>query len=87
MSISFLFMKYFLAQDYHKPYFEMKKIRASWTVVAQPFNSNTRETEAVRSLEVQGQPRLQSEFQGSQGYTEKLCLEKQQWQKIRIPKS
>ena len=27
---------------------------------------------------VQGQPGLQSEFQGSQGYTEKPCLEKNQ---------
>jgi hypothetical protein len=26
---------------------------------------------------VQGQPSQQSEFQDSQGYTEKLCLEKQ----------
>jgi hypothetical protein len=26
---------------------------------------------------VQGQPGLQSEFQDSQGYTEKLCFEKQ----------
>jgi hypothetical protein len=26
---------------------------------------------------VRGQPGLQSEFQDSQGYTEKLCLEKQ----------
>ena len=31
---------------------------------------------------VRGQPRLQSEFQDSQGYTEKLCLKtKQQQQK------
>ena len=30
---------------------------------------------------VQGQPGLQSEFQDSQGYTEKLCLEKTQKQK------
>jgi hypothetical protein len=27
-------------------------------------------------LQVQGQPGLQSEFQGSQGYTEKPCFEK-----------
>jgi hypothetical protein len=29
---------------------------------------------------VQGQPDLQSEFQDSQGYTDKPCLEKQQQQ-------
>jgi hypothetical protein len=28
------------------------------------------------SLRVQGQPGMQSEFQDSQGYTEKFCLEK-----------
>jgi hypothetical protein len=40
---------------------------------------------------VQGQPGLQSEFQDSQGYTEKPCLEKpkqqQQQQKIKTMKS
>jgi hypothetical protein len=35
------------------------------------------EAEAGRSLsEFRGQPGLQSEFQDSQGYTEKPCLEK-----------
>jgi hypothetical protein len=32
---------------------------------------------------VQGQPGLQSEFQDSQGYTEKPCLEKKQKQKTK----
>jgi hypothetical protein len=36
---------------------------------------NTQEAEAGRT---QGQPGLQSQFQDSQGYTEKPCLEKQQ---------
>ena len=31
--------------------------------------------------EIHGQPDLQSEFQDSQGYTEKPCLEKKQKQK------
>jgi hypothetical protein len=43
-------------------------------VVAHPFNPSTWEAEA--DFWVQGQPGLQSEFQDSQGYTEKPCLEK-----------
>jgi hypothetical protein len=35
---------------------------------------------------VQGQPGLQSEFQDSQGYTEKPCLEKPKKQKERTRK-
>jgi hypothetical protein len=34
-----------------------------------------------RGRRISGQPGLQSEFQDSQGYTEKLCLEKKQNQK------
>jgi hypothetical protein len=48
-----------------------------WTwpgVVAHTFNPSTREAEAGRFLSW-GQPGLQSEFQDSQGYTEKPCLE------------
>jgi hypothetical protein len=45
-------------------------------VVAHTFNPSTREAEADRFL-VQGQPGLQSEFQDSQGYTEKPCLKNQ----------
>jgi hypothetical protein len=41
-------------------------------VVAHIFNPSTQEAEAGR-----GQPGLQSEFQDSQGYTKKPCLEKQ----------
>jgi hypothetical protein len=33
---------------------------------------------------VRGQPGLQSEFQDSQGYTEKPCLEKQKQQKQKL---
>jgi len=43
-------------------------------VVAHAFNSNTWEAEAGGFLS-RGQPGLQSEFQDSQGYTEKPCLE------------
>ena len=39
---------------------------------------NLREVEAGMNLRVQGQPGLQSEFQGSQGYTEKPCIRKKQ---------
>jgi hypothetical protein len=41
-------------------------------MVAHTFNPSTWEAEAVS-----GQPGLQSEFQNSQDYTEKPCLEKQ----------
>jgi hypothetical protein len=41
-------------------------------VVAHPFNPSTFEAEAGGFLI--GQPGLQSEFQDSQGYTEKPCL-------------
>jgi hypothetical protein len=49
-------------------------------VVAHAFNPSTWEAEAGGSLAdlwVKGQPGLQSEFQDSQGYTEKPCLRKQ----------
>jgi hypothetical protein len=42
--------------------------------VAHDFNPSTWEAEAG-DLCIQGQPSLQSEFQESQGYTEKTCLE------------
>jgi hypothetical protein len=44
--------------------------------VAHAFNPSTWEVEAGGFLRVRGQPGLQSEFQDSQGYTEKPCLEK-----------
>ena len=40
------------------------------------FNPSIQEVEAVRSPLVWGQPSLHSEFQDSQGYTEKSCLKK-----------
>jgi hypothetical protein len=52
-------------------------------VVAQAFNPGTREAEAGRSLSL-GQPGLQSEFQDSQGYTEKPCLEKKKKRLTRV---
>jgi hypothetical protein len=46
--------------------------------VAHAFNPSTWEAEAGGFLSsVRGQPGLQSEFQDSQSYTEKPCLEKQ----------
>ena len=46
-------------------------------VVAQAFNPSSQEAEAGRSLCIQGQPGLQSEFQDNQGcHTEKPCLKK-----------
>jgi hypothetical protein len=47
----------------------------SRAVVAHAFNPSTWEAEAGRFLS-SSQPGLQSEFQDSQGYTEKPCLEK-----------
>jgi hypothetical protein len=44
-------------------------------VVAHAFNPSTREAEAG-DFWVRGQHGLQSEFQDSQGYTEKPCLKK-----------
>jgi hypothetical protein len=45
-------------------------------MVAHAFNPSTREAEAGRFLsDFRGQAGLQSEFQDSQGYTEKPCLE------------
>ena len=45
-------------------------------MVAHAFNPSTREAEAGGFLS-QGQPDQQSEFQDTQGYTKKPCLEKQ----------
>jgi hypothetical protein len=44
-------------------------------VVAHAFNPSTREAEAGGSLS--SRPAWSTEFQDSQGYTEKPCLEKQ----------
>jgi hypothetical protein len=50
-------------------------------MVVYAFNPSTREAEAGG---VRGQPGLQSEFQDSQGYTEKPCLKKQTKKPIYI---
>jgi hypothetical protein len=57
----------------------LKYVNTSRAVVAKAFNLSTWEVEAGRFLisRVRGQTGLQSEFQDSQGYTEKPCLEKQ----------
>jgi hypothetical protein len=49
-------------------------------VVVHTFIPSTLEAEAGGFL-VRGQPGLQSEFQDSQGYIEKPCLEKQKQKK------
>jgi hypothetical protein len=48
-------------------------------VVAHSFNPSNWKAEAVR-----GQPGLPSEFQDSQGYTEKPCLEKTKRKKKKV---
>jgi hypothetical protein len=53
----------------------LKKGKLSQAVVACTFNSIGRQRQA--GFWVRGQPGLQSEFQDSQGYTEKPCLKKQ----------
>jgi hypothetical protein len=45
-------------------------------MVALAFNPRTREARQA-DFWVRGKPGLQGEFQDSQGYTEKPCLEKQ----------
>ena len=54
-------------------------------VVAHTFNLSTQEAEAGRFLS--SRPGLQCEFQDSQGYTEKPCLEKQKQNKKKPKKS
>jgi hypothetical protein len=51
-------------------------------MVMHAFNPSTQEAEAGGSLAVWGQPGLQSEFQDSQGYTQK----KKNYLKIPPPK-
>jgi hypothetical protein len=50
-------------------------------MVMHTFNPSTREARQA-DFRVQGHPDLQSEFQDSQGYTEKPCLEKPKNKKI-----
>jgi hypothetical protein len=54
----------------------LRGVALLWAMVVHAFNPSTWEAEAGGSLWVRGQPGLQSEFQDSQGYTEKHCLEK-----------
>jgi hypothetical protein len=51
--------------------------RAWWRMPLIPALGRQRQVD----FRVQGQPGLQSEFQDSQGYTEKSCLEKQKTKK------
>jgi hypothetical protein len=57
--------------------------RLSQAVVAHTFNPSTWEA----SFWVRGQPGLQSQFQDSQGFTEKLYLKKQKKQKQKQNKT
>jgi hypothetical protein len=60
-----------------KVQFVESRVLSSPAVVAQVFNPSTWEAEAGRfHFDVTVRPGLHSEFQGSQGYTEKPCLEK-----------
>jgi hypothetical protein len=52
-------------------------------MVVHAFNPSTWEAEAGRLLS-SGQPGIQSEFQNSQGYTEKPCLKKKKKEKIHL---
>jgi hypothetical protein len=64
------------------PYTENKERKLS--VVAHTFNPSTREAEAGGFLSSRpAWSTLQSEFQDSQGYTEKLCLGKKKRERER----
>jgi hypothetical protein len=56
---------------------EKKSGRAWWRMPLIPALGRQRQADFL----VRGQPGLQSEFQDSQGYTEKPCLEKQKQNK------
>ena len=66
----------------------------SKAVMLHTFSPKTWEVEAGRSLWVQGQPALQTEFQASQGYTEKptnntkwqLGQRRNQEENLKIPR-
>jgi hypothetical protein len=66
----------------HKINFKLKKNKSN-PDGSDIYRKCTQETEAGASLWVQGQPGLQSEFQDSQGCTEKPCLEKPKGKKKR----
>lgn len=52
-------------------------------MAAHTFNRSTREAEVGGSLSMR-QPDLHSEFLDSQGYTKKLCLEKQTSKQTKV---
>jgi hypothetical protein len=56
-------------------------------VVAHAFNPSTPEAEAGRFLSSRPAWSIQSEFQDSQGYTEKPCLEKKKQKKNKKKKN
>ena len=62
-----------LGQQKYVSFFKYKK-QLCRAVVTHTFNPSTWEAEAG-GFWVRGQPGLQNEFQDSQGYTEKPCLE------------
>ena len=63
----------------------LKTVPLRRVVVANAFNHSIQEAEADESLGDRGQPCLQSEFRGSQGYTEKPYLKQNKWKINKKP--
>ena len=61
-------------------------MKVSCMVVVHSFNHNTWDTEAGRSLQVQGQPGLQSESQDSQDYTQRNPVSQNKTKSQQNPK-
>jgi hypothetical protein len=68
-------------------HWKRKSLDNNEAVVAHAFTSSTGEAEAGQALWVRGQPGLQSEFQDSQGYTEKPYLKNKQQKKTQANKT
>lgn len=84
--ISGYFEKYLESRSYKPWHWILLKRRVfSWVVVRQTFNPSTWEVQTCKSQWIGGQPGQQSKFQDSQnGYTEKLCLKKQNKKEMKI---
>lgn len=73
----------YTAHSTHYVWWWLKTVPLCQVVAANAFNHSIHEAEADESLRERGQPCLQSEFRGSQGYTEKPYLKQN---KTRINK-